>query len=79
MSNPNAFVAYVTGLLATAILWGAAKAGAHLSTQTAALVAGGIVAHASAVVLWVGRNGLRAAVQRVKAALAFGWNGPAKK
>lgn len=79
MKNPNAVVAWLTGLCATGALWLSAKLGWHLSTQTAALVAGTVVTHTAAVILWIGRNGLKAALVRVRDAVLYGWNGPGKK
>lgn len=78
MSNPNAFITWLTGLLVTGLLWVGAKLGWHLSTQTAALVAGAIVTHAAAIVLWIGRNGLKGAWLRLRAAASRLWNGQPK-
>lgn len=75
MKNPNAFVAWITGLAATGLLWVAAKAGWHLSTATSALVAGAIVTNAAATVLWIGKHGIRGALQRAWGGVTVMWAG----
>ena len=79
MSNPNAFVAALTGLATTGLLWIGAKAGWHLSTQTAALVAGAIVTSVTTLFLWIGRAGLKGAWQRVWSGASAVVNGPPAK
>lgn len=75
MKNPNAFVTWITGMAATGLLWVGAKLGWHLSTTTAALVAGAVVTHAAAIMLWIGKHGVKGAIARVRAGLARVWNG----
>jgi len=73
--NKNAVIGWLTSMATTGILWIAAKRGLHLSTATAVLVAGAAVGHASALVLWIGKYGIRAGLRRAVAFVKRIWLG----
>ena len=76
MSNPNAVAAAISGGVLILVNWILANyTHVHLS-ETASSA---ITAAASAMVLYVGRDGIKGAALRVWQGATKAWNGPAKK
>lgn len=67
MKHPNAATAGGVSAVALVIVWVAGRAGVTLSAEEGALLAGA----ASAVVLFVGKNGLRGAWDRIVNGASF--------